>query len=225
MKKKKLATWAAVKVGLDRMDRAGLLGVIRDLYEAAELNRRFLHARFVAAAPVLDEYRRLVRGAVFPDPFSQRPIRLRDGTTTITEYKRATGDLAGTVDLMLEFVEAGTEQAADLGYGDDAYFAGLERKVKEVVQSLDALPESDRHTATARLIKLGEYQGTIGWGYCDFLGDVAAQGQDRQSPQRVVRRRYEGPHAMRVEKKGQCLVGTTRVCTGSCRHPVRAGQC
>jgi hypothetical protein len=24
---------------------------------------------------------------------------------------------------MLDFVEAGTEQAADLGYGDDAYFA------------------------------------------------------------------------------------------------------
>jgi hypothetical protein len=76
MKKKKPATWAAVKVGLDRMDRSGLVGVIRDLYHAGELNRRFLHARFVTAAPVLDEYRRLVRAAVFPDPFSQRPIRL-----------------------------------------------------------------------------------------------------------------------------------------------------
>jgi hypothetical protein len=188
--KKKLATWAAVKVGLDRLDRAGLLGVIRDLYDAGELNRRFLHARFVAAAPVLDEYRRLVRAAVFPDPFSQRPIRLRDGTTTITEYKRATGDLAGTVDLMLEFVEAGTEQAADLGYGDDAYFAALERKVKDVLQTLKALPEADRRTATARLIKLGEYQGTIGWGCCDFLGDVAAQVQDRAGRSDRTRRRH-----------------------------------
>ena len=34
---------------------------------------------------------------------------------------RTTGDLAGTVDLMLTFVEAGTEQTADLGYGEDAY--------------------------------------------------------------------------------------------------------
>jgi hypothetical protein len=58
---------------------------------------------------MLEEYRRLVRAAVFPDPFSQRPIRLRDGTTTIAEYKRATGDLAGTVDLMQEFVEDGTQ--------------------------------------------------------------------------------------------------------------------
>jgi hypothetical protein len=190
MKKKKPATWVDVKASLGRMDRPGFLGIIRDLYEASNFNRRFLHARFVPAAPVLNEYRRLVRAAVFPDPFSQRPIRLRDGTATITEYKRATGDLGGTVDLMLEFVEAGTEQAADLGYGEDSYFGALERKVKAIVQSLDALAEVDRRAAKARLIKLGEYQGTIGWGYCDFLGDVAAKLQAREDRSSQTRHRH-----------------------------------
>ena len=188
MKKKKSTTWADIKRNIDHMDRTGLVGVIRDLYEANNVNKRFLQARFVPAAPVLAEYRRLVRNAVFPDPFSQRPIRLRDGTAAIAEYKRATGDPAGAVDLMLEFIEAGTEQAADLGYGEDAYFAALERKVKEVVKCLDALPEPARGEATARLIKLGEYQGTIGWGYCDFLGDVAATLHDREDT--TVRRRH-----------------------------------
>jgi hypothetical protein len=102
----------------------------------------------------------------------------------------ATGDLAGTVDLLLEFVEAGTEQAADLGYGEDTYFAALERKVRDVVQSLDALPEADCRAAIARLVKLGEYQGTIGWGYCDFLGDVAAKMQGRQAGSGRTRRRH-----------------------------------
>ena len=82
MKKKKSATWVDVKANLDRLDRSGLVGIIRDLYEASNLNRRFLHARFVPAAPVLEEYRRLVRDAVFPDPFSERPIRLREATAT-----------------------------------------------------------------------------------------------------------------------------------------------
>ena len=180
MKKKKSATWTDVKARLVVMDRTGLLGVIRDLYEASDLNRRFLHARFAPTASGLEKYRRMIRAAVFPDPLSQRPIRLRGATKTITEYTRATGDLTGTVDLMLEFVEAGTEQAADLGYGDDAYFAALERRVKAVVQSLDALPNEDRRAAIERLVKLGEYQGTIGWGYCDFLGDIAAKVQDRE---------------------------------------------
>ena len=190
MNKKKPTTWAAVKRSLDQMDRAGLVGVIHDLYEAADINRRFLQARFVPSALVLEDYRRLVRAAVFPDPFSQRPIRLRDASKTIVEYKRATGDLAGAVDLMLEFVEAGTEQSADLGYGEDAYFAALERKVRDVVQSLDALPDVDRRAAAARLVKLGEYQGTIGWGYSDFLGDVAAKVQDRAGGPARTRRRH-----------------------------------
>jgi len=189
MKNKKSSTWVDVKTNLDRMDRTGLLGVIRDLYEASDLNRRFLHARFAPTTAGLEKYRRLVRDAVFPNPFSQRPIRLRDASKTIMEYKRATGDLVGTVDLMLEFVEAGTEQAADLGYGDDAYFGALERKVKDVVQSLDALPQTDRRVVTERLVKLGEYQGTIGWGYCDFLADIAAKVQ--RSKARRIRKQLE----------------------------------
>lgn len=75
-----------------------------------------------------------------------------------------------------------------MGYGEEAYFVALERKVKDIVKSLDALPETDRRAATTRLVKLGEYQETIGWGYCDFLGDVAAKLQGRED--RSARRRH-----------------------------------
>ncbi len=175
----KRSTWSEIKVSLNQLDRVGLTAVIRDLYEASDLNRRFLHARFVQTSSALDQYRRLVRAAVFPDPLSQKPIRLRDAMATIREYTRATGDVTGTVDLLLEFVEAGTEQAADLGYGDDAYFASLERKVNETVRLLDTLPDPDRRARAKRLARLGAYQGTIGWGYCDFLAEVAAKVQGR----------------------------------------------
>lgn len=134
------------------MDRAGLLGVIRDLYEASNSNRRFLHARFVPAAATLDEYRTLVEAAVFPDPLSQRPIRLRDAAAAITDYKRSTGDLAGVVDLLLTLVEAGTEQAADLGYGEETYFGTLERKANEAASMLEALPVRARAESVARFI-------------------------------------------------------------------------
>lgn len=146
MKGKRSSRWGNVKAQIEGCDRAGLVGIIRDLYEASATNRRFLHARFVSATSARDEYRRIVRDAVFPGPLSQRPIRLRDATAAINEYKRSTGDLAGAVDLMLEFVEAGTEQAADLGYGNEAYFAALERKVNELVRSLGALCDADRPT-------------------------------------------------------------------------------
>jgi hypothetical protein len=186
MKSTKRAAWSDVKVNLNGFDRAGLLGVIRSLYEANAANRRFLHARFVPTASALEEYRNLVQAAVFPPPLGQRPVRLREASAAIAEYQRSTGDLGGVVDLLLTFVEAGTEQAADLGYGDDAYFATLERKVKEVVAALDALPDSVRGEATTRLVRLAEYQDLLGWGYGDFLGDVAARVQAGHSG-RLVR--------------------------------------
>jgi hypothetical protein len=156
MKSKKAATWSTVKTTFSSMDRVGLVNVIRDLYEASSSNRRFLHARFVPDAATLDEYRDLVVKAVFPDPLSNRPIRLRDAVATIAEYKRSTGNLGGIVDLLLTFVEAGTEQAADLGYGDDAYFSTLERQVDEAVSLLDALPADARSHAVARLRRLAK---------------------------------------------------------------------
>ncbi len=190
MKSKKPASWSNVKASLGAMDRTGLVGVIRDLYDASPSNRRFLHARFVPAAAALDEYRDLVDKAIFPDPFSQRPIRLRDAAAAIADYKRSTGDLV--VDLLLRFVEAGTEQAADLGYGDETYFSTLERKLAEAVSLLEALPDEACGKAVVRFIRLAKYQDKIGWGYGDYLADVAARVQRCKSgPTGVI-----GQHAV-----------------------------
>jgi hypothetical protein len=169
--------WAALKTQLDAFDRKGLLGLVHDMYDASETNRRFLEARFLPSSAAIEKYRRLIEAAVFPDPLSQRPIRLRDAGAVITEYRRSTGDVAGSVDLMLSFVEAGTEQAADLGYGDDSYFSALETKVAAVVKLLAALSSEERTSAIARLVRVRNRAQDIGWGYGDYLSDVVARLQ------------------------------------------------
>ena len=187
MKEKKGRRWIDVKAHLQEYDVPQLLGVIRDLYYANAADRRYLHARFASAPSERETYRAMVREAVFPNPLTRRPIRLRDANAAIAEYRRATGDVGGTVDLMLEFVEAGTEQAVDLGYGDDAYFAALERKLDEVVRLLDALSKEHRATAVARLIRLGDHRDSIGWGYGDSLGEVSSKVQAREASRAVPR--------------------------------------
>jgi len=129
--------------------------LLPDLYDASETNRRFLQTRYAPFAGVLENYRRLVSEAVAPDPFSRQPVRLRDATAAITEYRRATGDVAGCIDLMLEFVEAGTAQTADGGGGDDAYFSAPERKVREVTRAIGDLGDKQRGVAIDRLIQTG----------------------------------------------------------------------
>ena len=47
---------------------------------------------------------------------------------------------------MLSFAEAGTDQAADLGYGEDRHFGALERALDGVADALAELsPDSRRH--------------------------------------------------------------------------------
>ncbi len=108
-----------MKARLQTFDREGLVSLVADLYDARAANRRFLHSRLSPGSGTVEEYRRLVADAIYPDPFSTRRVSIRDAAAAITDYQRATGDPSGTVDLMLTFVEAGTEQAVDLGYGDD----------------------------------------------------------------------------------------------------------
>jgi hypothetical protein len=166
--------WAAVRKKLDAFDRAGLLALVHDLYDANASNRRFLEARLLSSSTSLERYRRLVADAVYPDPFSRQQVSVRDATATITEYRRSTGDLAGTVDLMLKFLEAGTEQAADLGYGDDSYFAALERKLDAIAKSWSDLSQDARKNAAKRLDWVRTRAQNIGWGYGDYVADVVS---------------------------------------------------
>jgi hypothetical protein len=181
--------WSAIRKCLDTFDRAGLLRLIEDLYRADANNRRFLESRLVGGAGVIEEYRRRVVDAVYPDPFSRRPISIRDASTAIAQYTKATGDHVGTTDLLLSFVEAGTEQAVDLGYGDEGYFAALERNLDAIDDAFDDLPEDVRAMFLSRLNRLRERAQHVGWGYGDYVADAV------NASRHGLRRRLDAPLA------------------------------
>ena len=70
--------WAEVKTRLETFDRKGLMSLVRDLYEASPANRRFLDSRLVPASDAIEDYRRLVTDAIYPDPLSRRRISVRE---------------------------------------------------------------------------------------------------------------------------------------------------
>ena len=167
-------SWGDIRKKIETFDRKGLVALVHDLYGASTANRRFLHARLLPSPSSLDRFRRLVANAIYPDPFSRRQISLRDASAAITEYRRSTGDDAGTVDLMLTFIEAGTEQAADLGYGDETYFSALENKIAAILKYWPRLLPTTQAQTASRLASVGERAKVIGWGYGDYVDDVVA---------------------------------------------------
>ncbi len=164
--------WSEVKARLEALDRKGLVSLLGDLYEANEANRRFLHSRLTPGSCAIEEYRRLVADAIYPDPFSKRRVSVRDAAAAILEYRRATGDVSGTVDLMLTFVEAGTEQAVDLGYGDEAYFDALQIRLDAVAKAFDTLPAERRAHVRARLGRIQLRAHEVGWGFGDAVDEL-----------------------------------------------------
>ena len=73
---------------------------------------------------------------------------------------------------MLTFVEAGTEQAADLGYGDDAYFNALQIRLDAVAKAFDTLPAEVRANVRARLGRIQVRAHNVGWGFGDAVDEL-----------------------------------------------------
>ncbi|HEY6369431.1 MAG TPA: hypothetical protein VIX37_02540 [Candidatus Sulfotelmatobacter sp.] len=90
----------------------------------------------------------------------------------------------------------GTDQAADLGYGDDAYFNALERGVRSAVGMMSKLGAEDFAKAREQLLWIRNRAKHIGWGFCDDVdaltatfvesnGSSAAKSRPRRSNTRM----------------------------------------
>src|SRR5262249_23304083 len=62
-----LPSWKAIKAALQSFDRAGLLGLVQDLYSLDKGNKAFLHARLGLGPEHLAAYRAIISRWICPD--------------------------------------------------------------------------------------------------------------------------------------------------------------
>jgi hypothetical protein len=152
-----------------------LVRLIGDLYRLSKENQRFLEARLGDASKQLPIYQRLVADCLFPDPLCKgSKVRISEAKRAVSKYQHATGDAAGTVELMLLFVETGTAFAADLGYGEDGFFSALENMLSRALNLLRRANAELRQSMRPRLVRLSASARGLGWGYGDFVADAIA---------------------------------------------------
>jgi hypothetical protein len=167
----------AYRATLLKHGAAELVQLIGELYRLSRENRQFLSARLGDGSKHMDAYRQLVADALFPDPLRKgAKVRIADAKKAIGQYERATGDGAGTLDLMLTFVEQGTAFAADVGYGDDGFFSSLENMLSRTLERFRKSPSNIQDAIKLRLLALPGAARDIGWGYGDFVADAVAHG-------------------------------------------------
>ena len=67
-------TWIDVKASLPAFDRAGLLGLIQDLYCASKGNEAFLHARLGLGRSQPEPYKIRISKSICPDKLRNEPV-------------------------------------------------------------------------------------------------------------------------------------------------------
>jgi hypothetical protein len=110
----------------------------KDLYDASPDNRDFLLARFQAEEDIgaaLEKYRHKIVEQFFPARGDGK-LKLAEARKAIRDYRKATGNLTGTIDLMLTYVENGTEFTHEFGDINESFYNSLESVLNEMAQLL-----------------------------------------------------------------------------------------
>ena len=179
-KSKSQPTWTDVKAKLGVFDRAGLLGLVQDLYAAHKDNQAFLHARLGLGEDVLEPYRQTLDRWLWPDVLRRQDPSVAKAKQAITSYKKAVGDPAGLAELMVFYCERAAGFCADVGYDGDSYLDALVRMFDQALAEANTLPVSSRDSLIGRLEQVRDISHAFGYGVGDAmdasLASYAARG-------------------------------------------------
>jgi len=151
-------TWADVKTSLARFDRAGLLGLLQDLYVADEGNRAFLHARFGLGKDPRQPYKKMVDRWLWPDIFRGQRTSVFRAQEAIAKYEKAIGDPVGLAELRVFYCERAAGFCQELDHRESVYLDAL---VRMFGQALKAVANVTRKGQNRFLFRL-DYVRNIG---------------------------------------------------------------
>ena len=174
--------WSDIKRQLKDWGPQELLGLVRDLFDTFPENRQFLAARLLQAEQgldVMEPYRQRIHEAFYTrSGLPQNRLRLADARKAIRDYQKATGDVKGTLDLTLDYVETGTAFTLEFGDIDERFYDSLCSALDEAQKTLQGEGRNLYPEYRDRLQELAQNAGRIGWGYGDYVGQVVDELED-----------------------------------------------
>ncbi len=176
----KSGSWGAVRQQLAAWEKPALLALVKDLYAAADVNRDLVNARCQPAESTeatLEKYRRKIVEQFFPARGFGK-LKLGVARQAIRDYRKATGNLPGTAELLLTYVENGAEFTRQFGDIDERFYNSVESALKELAALLCGEARDMYSQFEDRLAKVEQNATGIGWGFGDCVSDVVARLHD-----------------------------------------------
>jgi len=132
-----------------------------------------MHARFTFLTNALDDYKKRIRLALYPD-IGRRNADPSVATAkkAISEYKKAVGELIGIIELRVFWCELAVEFSMDHYYVDVGYLDALLRQFCDVCHTLPDIPEPQLTKYIERMEVLRDDAAQIGYGVFDVMNDM-----------------------------------------------------
>lgn len=172
LKKMTKLTLSALKKELKEFDQKELIQLIAELYKVSDDVKLYVSNRFMGEEAILalcEKTKKKIHNEFFPERGLGK-IRLKEAKNAILSFKKLAEDHEKTVDLMLYYVEMGTQYT--LMYGDiyDAFYDSMISMYGKVT---DACNEDEAlfHVFHDRLFALVEATEEMDWGYHECLCD------------------------------------------------------
>ena len=178
---RKSGGWSALRRHLATWDKPALLALVKDLYEVAAENRDFIQARCQysgqtgeSGGEALEKYRGKIVEQFFPARGFGK-LKLAEARKAIRDYRKATGNVSGTAELLLTYVENGAEFTCDYGDIDERFYGSVESALDELAALLRGEARGIYPQFRERLARVEQMTDGIGWGFHDYIGDVVQQ--------------------------------------------------
>lgn len=165
--------WSIVEEELAELGRPALLRLIKELFDASAENQVLLASRFAnldIRESAIEPYRKRIVDEFFPARGFGK-LGLREARKAITDYRRATKDMAGTLDLMLTYVEQGTRFTNQYGDIEESFYNSMESVLGEAIKLASGHPDLYEQSCD-RFTGLKRATDGIGWGYGDNISDM-----------------------------------------------------
>jgi hypothetical protein len=174
---KKPGGWSTVRQQLTTWEKDALLALLKDLWEVAAENRDFINARIKtgeSGSEALEKYRGKIVEQFFPARDFGK-LKLGEARKAIRDYRKATGNLSGTVELLMAYVENYAKFTHEFGDIDERFYNIVESALEELATLLRGEARALYPQFRDRLAQVEKMTDGIGWGFHDFVGDIVEQ--------------------------------------------------
>jgi len=169
--KKSSPQWTATSRLLRNLEPEEMLDLFQQLYFFSPDNAELIDSQFKSSKgdKLLEEYRKRIILEFFPDRYPHDSFpQMGKMKQWIRDYRKGTGDLAGTTELMVTFQEQGANFTMEYGDINERYYDSLLSGWNDLVKMLTKDAPELFFAFRERLLEiLKPIFGRIGWGYSD----------------------------------------------------------